>query len=225
LTQPGPKHPIVFFDFDGTLVDIRQKYFALHCFLAQELAFDPGSIEDFWRLKRCQAQSTDLTGGRGGSVASRYERLWLELIEKPRFTSLDSVLPGVMEVLRGLRYSAELALVTLRRDPRVLRNQLQDLRLDAVFGEILVSGEYPDVTRSKRSLIQQSRWKDCRRAMVVGDTEDDAAAAASLDIPFIAVNSGLRDAAQLRDHAFAVIDSVADLPEILPLALESVVNR
>jgi phosphoglycolate phosphatase-like HAD superfamily hydrolase len=182
-------------------VDIRQKYFALHCYLAQVLKFSPGTLEDFWRLKRCRAQSTDLTGGRGGSVATRYERLWLDFIESPRFTRRDSVLPGVREVLHGLHYSTELALVTLRRDPIVLRNQLQRLRLGPVFGEILVSGDYPDVARSKPSLIQHSRWKDCRRAMVVGDTEDDAAAAASLDIPFIAVNSGLRDAAQLRNHA------------------------
>jgi phosphoglycolate phosphatase-like HAD superfamily hydrolase len=225
LTRPEPRGPIIFLDFDGTLVDIRQKYFALHCHLARKLDFNPGFIDDFWRLKRGQAQSIDLTGGRGASVAARYERLWLELIETPTFTSRDTVLPGVAEVLHGLRDSTELALVTLRRDPLVLRKQLQYLHLNAVFGEILVSGEYPDVARSKPSLIQHSRWKGRRPAMVVGDTADDAAAAASLDIPFIAVNSGLRDASKFRDQALAVIDTAADLPEILPLALDSAGNR
>jgi len=49
----------------------------------------------------------------------------------------------------------------------------------------------------------------------VGDTEEDAAAAQSLDIPFIAVSSGLRDSALLQEmKPYRIIESVATLPEV-----------
>jgi phosphoglycolate phosphatase-like HAD superfamily hydrolase len=213
-TSTKPDRSVIYFDLDGTLLDVRRKYFALHSHLAEELGFPAGSQEDFWRMKRSRAPAAELLLGQK-SLASRYESLWLDLIESSEYTRLDTLLPGALDVLSELGGSARLALVTLRRDPAVLWQQLAGLRLAPMFAEVLVSGEHPGTDRSKPDLIQHSRWKDRRDSLFVGDTDDDAAAAASLGIPFVAVNSGLREAASLEDRAAATIESIADLPEIL----------
>jgi phosphoglycolate phosphatase-like HAD superfamily hydrolase len=213
-TSTKPDRSVIYFDLDGTLLDVRPKYFALHSHLAEKLGFPAGSQEDFWRMKRRRAPAAELLLGRK-SLAPRYESLWLDLIESSEYTRLDTLLPGALEVLEEVAGSAQLVLVTLRRDPAVLRQQLARLRLAPLFAEVLVSGDHPGTDRSKPDLIQQSRWKDRRDSLLVGDTDDDAAAAASLGIPFVAVNSGLREAASLQDRAAATIESISDLPRVL----------
>ena len=216
-----PSRPVIFFDLDGTLLDVRERYFTLHCHIARQLSVDPGTADDFWRLKRRRAPSTLLLGDIGASEAANYDHLWLNLVETAPFTDLDTPFPGALHVLHELQDSATLALATLRRDAVIVRQQLRRLGLAPLFDEVLVSGEFADVHRSKPALIQRSRWKDSRLAVVVGDTEDDADAAEALHVPFIAVDTGLREASQLRERAASVICSLEELSQTLPWLLKT----
>jgi len=212
LTGPTP---VVYFDLDGTLLDVRPRYYALHSHIAGLLGLPPGASEAFWHLKRARAPTSELLAGLPPGDIETYDRLWLELIEDSAFTRLDRALPGALEALGCLDTLSEPVLLTLRRDGGEVRRQLRELSFEHFFREVLVSGDHPALQRSKRSLVRLSDRVRRRDALLVGDTEEDAAAAQSLDIPFIAVSSGLRDSALLQEmKPYRIIESVATLPEV-----------
>ena len=79
-----------------------------------------------------------------------------------------------------------------------------------------VAGDRPDLERSKVRLLREVA--DGRRGavLVVGDTEEEITAARTLNLPVVAVLTGLRDRPFLEAlQPDLIVPSVAELPGLL----------
>lgn len=206
--------PTLYLDLDGTLLDIREKYYRLHCRIATDLGRETLSEDAFWTRKRRGTALESLLPDWEKAAREKYSRRWLAAIELPAFTRFDRLVPGAPEALARLAPEFELVLLTMRRDGQELRRQLHRLGVSEYFSQLLVRGDHGGVELTKVQLLRLTVPPE--RSVVVGDTEEDVRAARAVGSPVIAVLTGMRDRAFLATFGpDLIIDSVAQLPAVV----------
>src|SRR5687767_3709857 len=122
---------MLFFDLDGPLVDVAQRYQTLHCDLLKEstvLPLDPGI---YWQYKRQRWPEAAILKQLGASaIEPLYTRRRLELIETDAYLDIDQRWPWTALVLTVLARWYPLILVTLRSNRDALKRQLARLDLN-----------------------------------------------------------------------------------------------
>ncbi len=212
--------PVLYLDLDGTLLDVSERYYRLHCHLASVLGHRPLARGLFWAGKRRALPLDALLPDWDEDSRQEYGRRWLVDIESPPYTRFDRVLPGVRASLVPLAREAELVLVTLRRDGQELRRQLVRLGMHHWFSRVLAAGDRGPGKMTKAQLLQDAEPGHARNAIVVGDSEEDVQTGRALGCPVVAVLTGIRERPFLEALGpDLIIDSVAQLPGALPSLL------
>ncbi len=205
----------IFFDVDGTLLDVRERYFRSH--LAGLESVKPIlTKEEYWELKQNKTPEKEILARHYPSVdADRYETLRHPTLEEADFVAADTLLPGVKDLLKKLSSLYPLIIVTLRKHPDVLAEQLRALEIDSYFTHVLSSPSHTLHWETKAALMKPHAeigdW-------IIGDTEADILAGKQLGLITCGVLSGIRTRALLEelspDHLIA---SVADFPNVMRL--------
>jgi phosphoglycolate phosphatase-like HAD superfamily hydrolase len=209
--------PLLFFDLDGPLLDVRRRYHGVYASIAAELCVRAFELEEYWAAKRRREPLRDFFPGVQDPARLReiYMDRWLARIEAPEWLSQDRLVHGAPECLAALERSHELYLVTLRRDPLALAWQLDAIGLRSYFQDVLSGwAEREEGSRLKagwmRPLVAGGT------GVIVGDSEVDMQAAALLDMRAIGVSFGIREAHELIAlGAKHVIDDLKELPALL----------
>jgi phosphoglycolate phosphatase-like HAD superfamily hydrolase len=214
----GTATTTIYLDFDGTIVDPSRRLYRLYSDEVRRLGHQPLAKEHYWTLKR-QRLSERAILERTASAASIGEYLArrLDRIESPALLRHDTLLPEVEPALRRLARAYRLVLVSFRRVGANLHDQVAALGIAHHFGAVVPCYQ-PDIPgwRAKAMSIEADPLFDARRALMVGDTEDDVEAGHHLRLPTVAVLSGLRDHALLAALGPTVIlESLAHLPSWL----------
>ena len=208
----------IYLDLDGTILDVHQRYWRLHKYLARQLGLPPLNRYSYWQLKRRGARLGDMYTRCSAPLIDAYIQAWTALIEDPLFLTWDRVLPNVMSTLVRLANTHRLVLVTLRRNRETLFHQLNELDLLPFFSSILhrTGG---GGKQEKHHLIQEDPLFMQHSSWVVGDTEADVLAGIHLGIPSVGVLSGLRNREYLRTLGPTyLITTLANLPALLKRA-------
>lgn len=204
--------PTIVLDYDGTLINNQRRYYRLYCHILGDLK--PLSEKQYWTLKRRGVSERDIVSKTCPSpdFLDSYEAERLSLIEDMHFLKYDRVFPWTMTTLRKLRRTYSLRLVTSRRNRDNLIRQLRHLGLDKHLETVTCldkSGPASALTIKAQALKHSER----RIAAVVGDTAEDMDLANRLDVPGIAVLSGIRDRENLQRSApRRIIRTLQDLP-------------
>lgn len=203
----------IFFDFDGTLIDVSTRHYRVYSELAAMFGGKPLTKQVYWELKRAKAAWPDILikSKLTPDVMDDFLAEFIKRIEDPAYLQLDKLLPDSKRVLQGLRKSYELFLVSLRRNENNLCEEVRSLGLGGYFTKILSAHSETDGSDKKTELIKNELVPG-QRAFIVGDTEADIKAGKLLGQTTVAVLSGIRDKAFLAklDPDF-IIPSVADL--------------
>ncbi len=206
---------ILYFDLDGTLIDVRKRHYAAYVDTARELGLTPLSQQAFWQERRGGAATEDLIGSVRESDRKRFTERWRSRTDAPSYIRLDTLIPGARATLAALRKSYELVLVTLREDRETLLDQLDELSLSKFFTAIY-SRNGDDEPASKATLIQLFGDHN-EDAAVIGDSEADLEAARELGIDSVCVTTGVRSRRYLDELGpDEVLSSIVELPRILP---------
>lgn len=212
--MPTPRLTI-YFDLDGTLLDVSGRYYAVYSRLVSQMGGKPLSQEDYWRLRRLNAAPKEFLPGLDSIGREVFAQSWLAAIESPTVLGLDGLLPGIRETLRDLSQKHRLVLVTLRRSRERLLEQLHTLVLDVFFAKVLTTAEAGAAGEVKGRLIKRD-GADPKTAIVVGDSEADVQAARLAGLPAVCVCSGIRDRRFLAELApDSIIESITELPALL----------
>ena len=189
--------PLVF-DLDGTLIDARQRQVGVAAEVAAELCRFRLDGDRFWRAKRSGATTAAalVTLGQDEASAQMLAREWMNRIESDRWLDQDTVLPGVMTVLRRLRTRAEILVLTARTRPDGARRSIEVTGLAPLIDDVVVVDPAAAVVGKTSSL------RRCRARAFVGDTESDGAASASAEVPFVAVTTGQRSRRYMTDRGY-----------------------
>lgn len=207
--------PSIYFDLDGTLIDVRRRHYAAYAAALRELGCEPLPEGTYWARRRRGAASADLIGSEDESLRQRFLEGWLARVETPAYLRMDRRVPGAIEALDALRDSYHLVLVTLRRERTALQEQLEALRLHDPFVAVISRSDAAG-TDSKVELIRSHAGRLEAGSIVVGDAEADVEAARALKLACVCVTTGVRDESYLRRlHPDILIESVAHLPDAL----------
>lgn len=206
----------LYLDLDGTLVNVRRRYYFAYADALRELGMTPRSEHDYWACRREGAASADLVGAVDEACRQRFLSRWLARVESPAYLRLDTLVPGTRETLISLLEFNELVLVTLRRERTALMEQLSELTLGKFFSAVYSRDDSLEVN-SKAELIRLLAKKVARDSVVVGDSEADVQTARALGLVSVCVTNGLRGRRFLErvgpDH---LIPSITRLPKVLP---------
>ena len=207
---------ILYFDLDGTLVDVRKRHYVAYADTMLELGLTPLPEQTYWDARRNGASNADLMGDVDAECHDRFAQKWLERVESPSYVRLDTLIPGARATLDALRETYELVLVTMRQDRESLLEQLDELSLRKFFSAVY-SRDGSDEPTSKSKLIRLFDDNMRNDAAVIGDSEADVEAARDLGIESVCVTSGVRSRRYLDElEPDEVVSTVAQLRRILP---------
>lgn len=202
---------VIAFDFDGTIIDISRRDYAVYRDLVQDLSGSILPFEIYWPLRR-KRTDINLILAKSGVTDTERINIFLQqrasLIEDVKYLVLDTVLPRVVNTLKLNSSWITPYLVTTRYNENNLRWQLEGLGLNIVFEDIIIAEK--DKTKFYSGVNNLS--------LIVGDTEKDIDAANTLGIKSVAVLSGIRDADIIRlSRPTFIEESVAsiDFPSIM----------
>ncbi len=174
-------------DFDGTLVDCRNRQMEVLRAVAPEIC--SGELDEVWHLKRfghntvTALESIGIKKVRANEISGR----WQNIIEEPFWLSLDVVFDGVHDSLsllrsRGLR----LSLLTARCHSHWLERQLETLGLRSLLDDVFI------VRPATAAAEKAERLRNFRPIAMIGDSESDGLAASESATRFFAVETGQR---------------------------------
>src|SRR5687768_14996422 len=106
---------LLFFDLDGPLIDVSERYQILHRNLLEEMGVTPLAPAMYWQRKRKRFPEVTILKELGASeFEPLYSRRRLELIEADSYLAHDRLWPWTIPVLTTLAAHYALILVTVR---------------------------------------------------------------------------------------------------------------
>jgi phosphoglycolate phosphatase-like HAD superfamily hydrolase len=202
-------------DFDGVIVDLSERYYAVYQFCLQAVRESNQPITvlpkaEFWALKRSCTPETQIAqlSGLNADQAQQFYQLRDQTAHTHPYFSLDVMIPGVLETLQQLQQlDIDLVVMTLRR-PSELEFALEQYNLAAFFPHdrrYCLAETFQTVvdayTKSDLMTQAQAELPPASTTWMIGDTEADILAAQKYDIPVVSVLSGIRDRSQLERYA------------------------
>jgi phosphoglycolate phosphatase-like HAD superfamily hydrolase len=192
------KSPKFGFDWDGTLVDCRNRQTAVLDAIWKELGIgEPLDLDSCWNLKR-EGLSTFqalLRLGVAEKTASSVATRWKLEIEQPKWLAHDTTLPeGLAGVEKAASSGYSIVVVTARTNQSNVRQQIAGSPFANIIDEIFVV-DPTEVGKQKAEVLGAQNMK-----AFVGDSESDFQAARKAGVFFCGVTSGQRSRKFLEAH-------------------------
>lgn len=210
----------LFLDLDGPILDVRDRYYAVHQELVGREHAHALDRETFWELKRAkQPVSTVLDRcGLGRDAIEAYSAGWKARIEAEELLPMDRVFPGVADLLARWSRRNRLIVVTLRQHGEWVPKQLQAVGIFGAFKRVLTADPLAGHGWEAKARLMAADPDFSTDSVVVGDTEIDIRAGKRVGLKTVGVLSGIRNRAELAaESPDWLIEAVAELSKILPL--------
>lgn len=210
----GSKKLNLYFDLDGTLIDISNKRYKIYRDICTALKV-PSKLpaNKFWERTRNKSNIIDIEGFKGKECLKRYKEMFYTMIEEEKYLSLDRCFPETLNVLKELKKKHRIILTTLRRSRFRLLKQLQSLEIMEFIDKIII----PNSNQvSRREMIAADDDFDLVNSVIIGDTEAELMAARKLKCDCILVTSGMRSREFLSKYKPAyLLNGIRDVPSVL----------
>ena len=183
----------IFLDFDGTLIDSRQRLYYLFQRLVPNSKL---SFEEYWVLKR-NGNSHELLFKRFFPTNDYevFEQSWMQLIETKEFLDIDSPFDDVSTYLSDLIEDNNLYLITARQSLEGVLYQLEKFGWVSLFEDIFVTQQ-----KSEKDILINPLLSKHEKGCLVGDTGTDILAAKILGLYSVGVYSGFLSKEILRSY-------------------------
>lgn len=206
----------IFFDLDGTLIDISERYYQLYSEIVKKLGGRPLKKSYYWHLKRSCTHNEKilLKSNLANSKISLFDLEFLKNIELPKYLSYDKVFPYTKKILNLLVKKHNLYLVSYRRNTENANKQLTELGLIEKFRGIRIGRLDNDGCVTKVRYIHELARGG--KKLVVGDTDDEILAAQQVEAISLAVLSGIRNRHYLEQLSpDYIVQDIRSIPSIL----------
>lgn len=214
----------IFFDFDGTLIDVKSKYYQIYAdFIAGYNGICLG-LEEFWALKRAMGSNEDICAKSGllKQLGSELKEFTKQNIEKEKYLTLDTPFIDTFQILDYLQQKqATVNIISMRRNTIGLENQIIRFGISryitniyaphAILGATIIEGDSLSKSHAITSLGINNN-----KAIIVGDTGTDLSSAKHLGWQSVAVLTGLRNREEIEKYQpNYIIDQLIDLRNII----------
>lgn len=184
----------IILDLDGPILEGCYRHYACYSRILIKFGYAPVSLESYWKMKRERMDRRQQLAASGAeAIYDKFLIAWQELIEQPEMLSLDQLQPGVLAKVRQWHEAGLcLILVTMRRYPERVYEQLFSFGLDVYFEHVIVCdyglGGQGKAQRLK-NIIPELQPERC---LWIGDTEFDIDGSHALGSKILVVTCGLR---------------------------------
>ncbi len=210
---------IIVLDLDGTLLDIRAKYYAVYSQILKNHGCETLDIEDYWDMKRKGVSNGEiLLKGNCSLSEDDFVKEFIENIERSDFLKLDALMPGAVEFLKKISNDTRLVLVTLRKNKETLLEQLDSMGIRKYF-TVVANDTTKDIKTAwqrKKHLFKVYGKGKC--VVVIGDSGAEIKAGKTLDFITLALFSGIRSKSVLEKYEPDYI--LRDINNVLPCLTE-----
>jgi phosphoglycolate phosphatase len=212
--------PVIFFDFDGTILDIRNRFYKVYYDCLTMFNGTPISREEYWQLKQSKRSEFEILQiSEDENKFPQYEEKRLEIIETQPYLLLDEVWPGLENNLLRLQPQFDLSIVTLRHFPDLLKWQIDYLDIGKYFSNIispsLMEFDSPRY-ELKVKMVREFFGEGDISGWFIGDTEVDINAGKALGLNTCAVALGLRNSEILKIlQPDRIVETLDDLKNFL----------
>lgn len=208
----------LFFDLDGTLIDIHRRQYGLYEDFARQHGYQTLSLGAYQHLRRQGTRENDVAGMTFPDNSIADYSTWREKhIEDEKYLKKNFLYRGAKPMLSSLQRE-HLTIITSRHDKESVTHELARLGIAQFFSQTCAVGT-TDAVRKKANAIYDIMKKErvaAVDALLVGDTEIEYDVARNLAIGFIAVSYGVRTKEFLTHlGARVVVDSVPALRHVL----------
>lgn len=210
---------IIFFDLDGTLIDISKRFYKVYSDIMDEFEKSKLSYSEYIKLRREHVSTREILK-KTTNVENFYETFIKRrnnILESPEYLRMDILYPDSYRTLERLyRKDNVLILVTLRMNKNSTIQQLRNLDIHRFFEEILI-GDMFGGWEGKYNLIK--KFEDTfekKNMMIVGDTEIDIKAGKKMNIKTCFKKGGMRKSEiVIKEKPDYIIDSIREIIEIV----------
>ena len=179
-------NPTIAFDFDGTLLDSRNRHGIVLKDILNKFNIDI-DVSDLIEFKRNNKNNIDYLTSKGveENLAKEIQIQWIENIEKEEYLTLDILYNNTIEILEKYSKENDLILITARNNKVGLQNQIDKFNLRKYFKEIYIVNSNKDISINKAEILKNENV-----AKFFGDTLSDKKAADIAGIEFEHFNDG-----------------------------------
>jgi phosphoglycolate phosphatase-like HAD superfamily hydrolase len=209
----------LFFDLDGPILDVSDKYYRVYSDILREMKFVPLDKKEYWEAKKNKIPDSEILEKSSAShLILEYIDERKKRIETPDYIKLDKLQKNAELVLNNLSQKNDLILVTLRNSKTALEAELEHLNLNKYIKAVLSSsGETSNKWEVKKKLVtdyfQNNLPQNC---WFIGDTETDILTGKSLDCKTVAVANGIRSKERLmKAEPDFIIDDIVDILDMI----------
>lgn len=197
----------IFFDLDGTLIDVKVRLYNLFVELAPQNQF---SLDKYWEIKRNRVDQANLLSkyfGYSESQIVEFKKMWLSKIEDKERLMLDIPFPKSGLLLRKLSKNNCLYIVTNRQHKDLAIEQVNSYGWTVYIKEILVTMQ----KTSKLFLIKEN-VKTTKDDVFIGDTGEDMLTGQKLGAKTIGVASGFLNKNILSEYnPNLIVDNIEEI--------------
>lgn len=210
---------LVVFDLDGTLIDSAADLAgAINRMLAGH-GCEPLAVPEVRRMIGdgvATLVARALAARHCEANLAEAAQVFMRLYESDA-TSLTIAFPGVDRALRSLRAAAIPLAVCTNKPAGITAAILERLGLAKYFARVIGGDSLPFRKPDRRVLLRLAEAFDIRpeRALLVGDSEVDAATARSAGVPFVLMKHGYRRGPAEEIPCIAALESFDELPALI----------
>jgi phosphoglycolate phosphatase len=213
-----------FFDLDGTLLEVKDKYFAVYEGFVNEQKGSVLNSNEFWKLKRQMKSNEELCELSGldvkhGPLLKKHIR---DLIETDKYLIFDKLISGAKELFEYIKSQnlGNIFIITMRRSEHELVKQLGELGIlpyiDQVILPYSITGKFEDGDPLAKSIAANHFGINNEPSMIIGDSGADIRSGKTLGWITVGVLSGLRDENIMKTYEpDYIIDSIAGLRPVI----------
>lgn len=178
----------IFFDFDGTLVEIMKRDYRVYCdSLPDSTSLDFARYVSLRRKKTNIDEILSLTHPNYRDIREKFLQKRDSLIENAAYLRYDTVLQGVKESLSQISSNHECYILSARKDEKALKDQCDEMDISQYFLSIIAVSS----PEKKGGIISSIKGNEV--SIMVGDTENDILAARESGSISVSVDTGIRD--------------------------------
>lgn len=189
----------VAFDFDGTLLDSRNRHIVVMRDVLSQFGKDL-NVDDLVEFKSNGKNNIDylISKGIDKDTALKIQEQWVKNIEKPEYLDNDVLYNDAIELLEKYKQDNDLILVTARSNIDGLNNQIDKFNLRKYFKNIFIVNPGGDVINQKARILRDEDVK-----YFIGDTHSDNVASKIASTQFIFYKNGFHNrktASEYKDY-------------------------
>lgn len=190
----------IFIDYDGTAIDIKDKYYALYEKASLKFGLNIFGKKTYWQYKTKHRPEKDiiLKNNRNSSQINKYLSDRLKCIEDKKYLAFDQLIAD-RNKLEKIAKSHDLYLVTMRQNKTNLLWELRKMKIHKYFKGII-----------SREMLSKNQIKNCSELdqkkellsrfspfspedILIGDTELDHSAGKYFKLRTFIVSTGVCD--------------------------------